>query len=145
MLLAFIDSDVRTIILWVVLVCAALGLIGLLVHTLLTSRKAKKNNSAAEATADGENATVDDLPEEPNDVEITELVMSRNVIYSTGIDGQLKAGKYVLESADDASAKFNVRVNGLVREYSGGDTVTLASGDTLSPVSGSVIITAIED
>lgn len=144
MLLAFIDSDIRVIILWVVLVCAALGLIGLLVHTILTSRKAKKKNSATEATDDGETATADDLFEEDNDV-ITELVMSRNVIYSAGINGQLKAGKYVLESADDASAKFNVRVNGLVREYNSGDTVTLVDGDTLSPVSGSVIITAIGD
>ena len=67
--------------------------------------------------------------------------MNRNVIYSVGLDGKLNVGKYTLENADGASDKFNMRVNGLVREYESGDIITLADGDTISPVSGAVVIT----
>lgn len=74
-----------------------------------------------------------------------EIVMSRNVIYSAGIDGQIKSGKYLMKSADGATDKFNVRVNGLVREYESGDVVILSDGDTLSPVSGAVLLSSCED
>ena len=71
--------------------------------------------------------------------------MNRNVIYSVGLDGKLNVGKYTLENADGASDKFNMRVNGLVREYESGDIITLADGDTISPVSGAVVITVCKE
>lgn len=145
MLLAFIDNSAKTTILWAVLVCAALGLIALVAYVVTSARKGKKGDSPIDAVSTEE----DELPvetDETNDYpSVTELVMSRNVIYSAGVEGNFKAGKYIMESADDSTAKFNVRVNGLVREYEGGDAVTLTDGDTISPVSGAVIITAVGD
>ena len=68
------------------------------------------------------------------------LVLARNVIAAVGHEGQIAAGTYALSAADGEEA-FNLRLNGLVREYHNGDTVTLTDGDTLCPVSGAVIVT----
>ena len=73
-----------------------------------------------------------------------QLVMTRNVIYSVGLNGKIRAGKYVLTNADESDGSFNVRFNGLVKEYANGVVMTLAEGDTLSPVSGSVVLAPVE-
>lgn len=142
MLLSFISNDTTRIILWVVLVCAALGLIALMAHTVLTARRNKKNGEQNTTENDeienSENAALD---EEYMDVATSDnVVLSRNVVYSAGFDGQIKAGKYSLQSADESEDKFNLRYNGLVKEYANGDVLTLADGDTLSPVSGAVVL-----
>ena len=139
MLLAFADNnDTTRIILWVVLACAVLGLITLMVYTMLLARRNKNNqsNNPNAASANGQNGAAVTAP-------ANEVVMSRNVVYAAGADGQLKAGEYVLKNADGSSDKFNLRYNGLVREYTNGDRVVLADGDTLSPVSGTVVATLV--
>lgn len=146
MLLAFVDDNARRIILWVVIIGSALGLISLLVHTMLVSRRNKKIQGEQTAAANDENA--DNAPVEQDErldaATADNIVMSRNVIYSVGLDGQMRSGKYTLTNADNSADKFNVRVNGLVREYANGDTVALANGDTISPVSGSVVLSKAE-
>lgn len=123
-------------------VCAAIGAVTGLVVAFSTRRKNDgkdpvtppvKEESVASEEIEAEAATADNI------------VMSRNVIYSVGIDGQLKAGKYQMTNADDSDGKFNVRYNGLVKEYSNGDVLALTDGDTLSPVSGSVVLNKAED
>ena len=144
MLLAFISNETTQIILWIVAVSALLGLIALLAHTVITNRR-KKNQDGQTADSDTNNSA---NAEEANNIDIAntdEIVLSRNVVYSAGLNGKFVAGKYVVASADDATTKFNMRVNGLVREYESGDMLTLADGDTVSPVSVSVLLTKFED
>lgn len=147
MLLAFISNETTRIILWVVLVCAALGLLAILLHTVITTRRKKNKNNQTADTPDGESANFQDEINYEADIDVAdanEIVLSRNVIYSAGFNGQIGAGKYVLLSADKSTDKFNVRFNGLVKEYSSGDTLFLADGDTISPVSGSVVLSKAE-
>ncbi len=68
------------------------------------------------------------------------FVLPRNVIVAVGLEGQVREGKYVLKSAVSSQTKFNIRLNGLVEEYSDGDTVFLTTDDTICAVSGSVLI-----
>lgn len=68
------------------------------------------------------------------------LVMPRNVIQTASAEGQLVAGRYILVSGESGQTSFNVRLNGLVREYNDGDIVALADNDTICPVSGTVLI-----
>lgn len=143
MLLAFIDDNVKKIILWVVLVSAVIGLLALGIHTVLQARKAKKGS--AESADTDENLSADEDYNALDDVPSDEIVIPRNVVYSVGLNGQIRIGKYVVSSADDSTSKFNMRVNGLVREYTSGDMFTLADGDTISPVSGSVVLKRAED
>ena len=121
--------------------CALIGaLTGFLVYSASKRKNKNKNTTApaSETNVDAQSA-VEDI------VAADKLVMSRNVIYSAGVNGQLKTGEYALSNADSTAGKFNVRLNGLVREYVNGDVVMLADGDTISPVSGSVIIRIVED
>lgn len=67
-------------------------------------------------------------------------VLARNVIYSAGAQGQISTGKYIVESSIESEEKFNVRFNGLVREFSKDDSIYLAEGDTISGVSNSILI-----
>lgn len=68
------------------------------------------------------------------------LVMARNVNYNVGVDGEIAIGKYLLKNAVESQVSFNLRLNGLVENFQNGDVVTLAAGDTLCAVSGSVLI-----
>lgn len=143
MLLAFISNETTQIILWVVAIGSFLGLISILLHTVITARRNKKGNQQTNnATDDGFANAEDENNLEPASAD--EIVLSRNVVYSAGLNGQIGTGRYALLSADDSTDKFNVRLNGLVQEYSSGDTVVLADGDTISPVSGSVILSKAE-
>lgn len=140
-LLAFLD--IGNIVLYCALIGGALGAICCGVAAVFVSRNRSKNaapRAEAEQTQETQAAT-----ERDEAVLCEDFVMSRNVIYSVGAEGKLNVGKYTVENADDASTKFNMRVNGLVREYEGGDIITLADGDTVSPVSGSVIISAFKE
>ncbi len=68
------------------------------------------------------------------------FVLPRNVIIAVGLEGQIREGRYILQSSVSSQTKFNIRVNGLVEEYSNGDTVFLTTDDTICAVSGSVLI-----
>ena len=68
------------------------------------------------------------------------LVMARNVTYSVGDEGEIAEGSYQITCAVDGDTKLNLRVNGLVREYDSGVTVTLGAGDTICCVSGSALM-----
>lgn len=68
------------------------------------------------------------------------LVLSRNVTYKVGIDGEIAMGKYVLQSAVSGTTEFNLRINGLVERYNDGDFVTFGAGDTVCAVSSSVLL-----
>lgn len=148
-IIAFADSG--EIVLYCTLVGAVLGAICGGVAAIAAAKKrktdsAKPSDEAAQRDVQP-SKTANGAQENAVEEAITAdyLVMSRNVIYSVGIDGKLNVGRYVVKNADDASAKFNMRVNGLVREYANGDVITLADGDTLSPVSGSVTIEAVKE
>lgn len=148
-LVAFADSG--EIVLYCTLIGAVLGAICGGVAAIVAAKKRKtdiaKPSDEAEQRDVPPSEQANGAQENPVEEAITAdyLVMSRNVIYSVGIDGKLNVGKYVVTNTDDASAKFNMRVNGLVREYANGDVITLADGDTLSPVSGSVVIEAVKE
>ena len=125
-----------------VCVCGVIGgIIGFVVARV--GKKGKAKDTAQQPVEQQDTLSQEQEYLEAN--EIGEIVMSRNVIYSAGQDGQLKAGKYLLKAADSSADKFNVRYNGLVKEYVSGDVVTLTDGDTISPVSGSVVISIIEE
>lgn len=68
------------------------------------------------------------------------LVMARNTTYVVGPEGEIAIGKYLLTNSVSNETTFNVRLNGLVRQFSNGDIVMLNGGDTICPVSGAVLI-----
>lgn len=118
------------------------AIVGIVVYFVGKKGQAKKANQQPIAEQQETLAPEQEITE-ANDQ--GQLVMPRNVIYSVGLNGQIRVGKYELTSADESIFKFNVRFNGLVKEYANGDVLTLTDGDTISPVSGSVVLTPVED
>lgn len=118
------------------------AIVGIVVYFVGKKGQAKKAN---QQPTEQQQAT---LTPEQEIIEVNDkgqLVMSRNVIYSVGLNGQIRVGKYLLTSADESVFKFNVRFNGLVKEYANGDVLTLTDGDTISPVSGAVVLAPVEE
>ncbi|MCM1290097.1 MAG: hypothetical protein NC132_05045 [Corallococcus sp.] len=109
-----------------------------LIRSVVTNKKAKEEQKLAQAV---DNAAERKIMEKRNEF----LVMSRNVTYSVGVDGEIAVGKYVLKNAVESETTFNLRLNGLVENHANGDTVTLGAGDTLCAVSGSVLIKPFVD
>ncbi len=140
-----VNEDLNKVIVWVGIALIAVVLVALvwkIVSVVLNAKKAK---------ADGEKIQADTQPDVSADELLEEmeqkdeyLVMARHVIYSAGENGQILPGKYELRCAVEDAGSFNVRYNGLVREFDDGDTVVLASGDTVCPVSHSVLIKAVK-
>ena len=54
--------------------------------------------------------------------------------------GDIKPGQYTLLSMATGEDKFNVRIGAYVREYSHGDTVVLADGESIISTSHSIIL-----
>ena len=130
--------------------CAAIlaivsGVTCLTVALVRFSRNKKRNKAKGEQQVEQQQDTLAQEEAYLEAYDKGQLVMTRNVIYSVGLNGKIRVGKYVLTNADESDGKFNVRFNGLVKEYANGDVLTLTDGDTLSPVSGSVVLAPVED
>ena len=134
----FFDSPdtLTTVLIAVGIACVAVVL-GVVLYKLIRSvvknKKAANEQRLEQAV---ENAVEQKLLEKRNEY----LVMSRNVTYSVGVDGEIAIGKYILKNAVESETSFNLRLNGLVESHQNGDVVTLGAGDTLCAVSDSVLI-----
>lgn len=69
-----------------------------------------------------------------------DFVLAAGKTYRAQKDGELLPGTYTLLASNDAAHTFKLRVGGLVRTFSHGDTVVLKDGEEICAVSGSVIL-----
>lgn len=69
-----------------------------------------------------------------------DIVLSRGVTYTVGKEKSVIPGKYAVLSAGESTSSFNVRIGGLVRQIRHGDDIVLGEGDTICPVSHTVIL-----
>lgn len=69
-----------------------------------------------------------------------DIVLKRGVTLIAGSNGDIKAGKYTVLTSIDGVEAFNVRINGFVREVEHNATVILADGDTICPVSHTIVL-----
>lgn len=123
-----------------VLVVMAVGLVVLVMVKIVSTYRDMKRAKAEKQRLDNVQKVAEAVEQRLMEIRNEYLVMSRNVQYAVGVDKQLREGKYILKSAADNETTFNIRYNGLVREFCNGDTVMLTTDDTLCPVSGAVLI-----
>ena len=71
-----------------------------------------------------------------------DVVLQKDTTYTVANDKKavLSAGSYLILSVDETVRAFNLRVNGLVREYQHNTKLVLTAGDTIAAVSGNVIL-----
>ena len=69
-----------------------------------------------------------------------DFVLAAGKTYRAQKDGELLPGTYTLLASNDAAHTFKLRVGGLVRNFSHGDTIVLKDGEEICAVRGSVIL-----
>ncbi len=108
--------------------------------------KNKKNNSQSDKVEviDGVRYSKDaQMLDESGAVMVSlkqgDFVLERGKTYTAG-KGGLLPGKYTVISGQENCKTFNLRVAGLVKEYSHGQKIVLAQGDKICAVSNNVIL-----
>ena len=71
-----------------------------------------------------------------------DVVLQKDTTYTVANDKKavLSAGSYLILSVDETVRAFNLRVNDRVREYRHNTKLVLTVGDTITAVSGNVIL-----
>lgn len=68
-------------------------------------------------------------------------VLAAGTTYKVGVgEGMIKPGKYTILTSDDTTEKFNIRVDGYVREYEHNQEIILADNTEITSVSHTVIL-----
>ena len=69
-----------------------------------------------------------------------DIILERGQVYKVAKGSYFMPGKYTMLSAGENAQKFNVRIGGVVREYSHATDIVLADGDEISAVSHTIIL-----
>ena len=68
-------------------------------------------------------------------------VLASGNTYKVGVgEGMIKPGKYTILTSDEKTDKFNVRVDGYVREYKHNQEIILADNSEITAVSHTIIL-----
>ena len=86
--------------------------------------------------------TTDEQIEKNNETNITynenDFVLKVNEKYVVG--DHILPGTYTVLASNEKNSQFNLRIGGIVREYSHGQKIVLCKGDTIAAVSHIVIL-----
>lgn len=69
-----------------------------------------------------------------------DTILRTGFTYTVKKNGQVRPGEYKVMATEENSKSFNIRVNAYVKEYRHNTTLVLAEGDTISAISGNVIL-----
>lgn len=111
---------------------------------LWKQRKKKKADKHAVYVKDGKRYTYTDETERNGKVAVThregDIILEKGVTYTVGEKFGILPGKYTVLSAQETTDAFNIRLGDFVREYKHDSGIVLADGETICPVSHSVIL-----
>ncbi len=69
-----------------------------------------------------------------------DIVLKQNITYHAGKKLDFLPGKYTILSTRDTEEEFNVRIGTFVKSYKHGQTVVIAEGEEVTPVSTDIIL-----
>ncbi len=137
---------------WQYILIAALGVlcIALAIALFVSVRALRKYKGGSSELArpvqiiDGVRYSTDAAITKNGEVNVShregDVLLEAGKTYIARKDGALLPGQYTLLSAGDAAHTFKLRTGGYVRDYSHGDTLILAEGDSICAVSCNVIL-----
>ena len=120
---------------WVVIAIAVVVIVGILAKSISSYRNIKRNRNNVKSDSEPKAQLIAIRGEY--------FVLSCNGQYSVGVGGQLKAGKYFLRG--DGYDKFQLTVNGEVKEFVGDSEVDFSDGDTVTSVTCDLLIKPVID
>ena len=87
--------------------------------------------------------STDERIEKNNEANITynqkDIILEINKDYVVG-EGKMIPGTYTVLASNEENTKFNLRIGGVVREYTHGQKIVLSKGETITAVSHIVIL-----
>ena len=132
----FADSfDLKNILPWVVVIIAVVMLASIIGKSFSIYRNIKKNRTYVKRDDDSFQRLISIRGEY--------FVLSCGGKYSVGADGQLKAGKYLLRG--DGYDKFQLDINGDLRDFCGDSNIEFVDGDVITPVTCETLIKPTKD
>lgn len=130
---------------WLCIACAAAFFVMAIVFAVRAS-SLKKYQAELEKKAASDKVVVKDgvrYTEREDEGAVThnegDVVLSVGKPLTAAKNGKLLPGKYKVLSASEEKV-FNLRVGGMVREYTHGDEIVLGDGDEITAVSHTVIL-----
>lgn len=127
----------------VVGISALIFIVGLVMLCLAFTKY--KNKANAVKIKDGIRYSKDsEIADANNEAKVTfnssDFILKRGTEYTAIKDTALMPGTYTVLASNEKNTKFNLRIQGIVREYKHGDKIVLSNGDTICAVSHAVIL-----
>ena len=115
----------------------------LFVAVLVLARQNKLLKFGGVKIRKGVRYTTDERVEKNNEANITynqkDIIIEINKYYVVG-EGKMLPGTYTVLASNEENTKFNLRIGGVVREYTHGQKIVLSKGETITSVSHIVIL-----
>ena len=129
----------------IVLSVVIVALLVVIAALVFSEQKKKRASKHATYVKDGVRYTYrDEVETSDGKVAVThregDIVLEKGVTYVAQKGGPLLPGKYTMLAAQETTQSFNVRLGGLVREYVHDSGIVLDEGETICPVSHTIIL-----
>ena len=144
------DWEIIVIIVLAVLVFAAVIALAVLYRRYSAEKKRSREKAAGAEFAEeikqkgGVRYSEDDAVSRGGEANVTyrkgDFMLPRGKEFTAVRGGELMPGTYTALAASDSATSFKLRVGGLVRTFSHGDTIVLAEGEEVCAVSCAVIL-----
>ncbi len=116
----------------------------LLITVIVLARQNKLLKFGRVKIKKGVRYTTDERVEKDNEANITynqkDFILEINKDYVVGETKKLLPGTYTVLASNEENTKFNLRIGGVVREYTHGQKIVLSKGETITAVSHIVIL-----
>ena len=127
------------------IVLGGLALIAILIISIAVKRNNKKAKPNVVETKNARFTFETDTTTESGDAKVSytkgDIVLNAGTTYKVGTEkDMIKPGKYIILTSNNATEKFNIRVDGYVREYSHNEEIVMADNSEVAAVSHSVIL-----
>ena len=134
------------IALGIIFALAVIFLVLVIVFAKKRKKKKQQQITKVEQTDNGRYSLEDDLAPQQTDGQSNasfakeDVVVSKGQTLVAGKNNDIAIGKYTVLTTVDGVEAFNVRINGFVREIQHNTVIVLGEGDSICPVSHSIIL-----
>ncbi|MDR2828358.1 MAG: hypothetical protein LBV51_02935 [Acholeplasmatales bacterium] len=135
----------KTQIVIIILLCVSVVILVTAIIIYILTKKNKKDRKVSKSSnveivnntryTDTKKDGVSNIKYTPGD-----NLLTLGVTYTISKEGPLLPGKYTIYTAVETQKRFNLRVNGIVREYNSETIIVLAENDTVNPVNCNIIL-----
>ncbi|MCL2062614.1 MAG: hypothetical protein FWH03_08355 [Firmicutes bacterium] len=135
-------------VLWIILSCIFITVLAVILITVFAVKANRSKRAGKKAgkvkVKGGVRYSVDNTIQFGNAVNVShskgDFTVVKGKTYTARVGGALIPGQYTLLTTAHGENKFNIRIGRFLREYTHGDSIVLAEGETIVCTSHSVLL-----